>query len=190
MFSLIETPDAVTHLQVLSRLPSSVVDLVLERTDLAGYFPHRVTKEDEPFDDYRGYMLVSSLPLYSICQSLSPSSCHLSSYSVTQVSHSVQQSRPLDPTVIPLKSLPLLPFTCHLSQSLKSSRHSSQLHKKSSHSVRQSVTRSINQSPRDMLRQSTSLCLSSVNEAGGDIFSQSLNSAFVASHPTVFTVTI
>lgn len=45
--------------QVLSRLPSSVVDTVLKKTDLAGYFPHRVTKEDEPFDDYRGYMLVS-----------------------------------------------------------------------------------------------------------------------------------
>lgn len=53
--------------QVLSRLPSSVVDAVLEKTDLSGYFPHRVTKEDEPFDDYRGYMLVSE----SISQTVS-----------------------------------------------------------------------------------------------------------------------
>lgn len=45
--------------QVLSRLPASVVDAVLDKTDLAGYFPHRVTGEDEKFDDYRGYMLVS-----------------------------------------------------------------------------------------------------------------------------------
>lgn len=38
-----------------------MVDKVLEKTELAGYFEskHRVTAEDEPFDDYRGYMLVS-----------------------------------------------------------------------------------------------------------------------------------
>lgn len=47
--------------QVLSRLPSAVVDEVLDKTELAGYFDsqHRVTAEDEPFDDYRGFMLVS-----------------------------------------------------------------------------------------------------------------------------------
>ena len=44
---------------MLSRLPASVVDAVLDKTDLAGYFPNRVTGEDEKFDDYRGYMLVS-----------------------------------------------------------------------------------------------------------------------------------
>eukprot|EP00752_Nemacystus_decipiens_P002385 g2251.t1 len=46
---------------VLSRLPSAVVDKVLEKTELAGYFAsqHRVTGEDEPFDDYRGYMLAA-----------------------------------------------------------------------------------------------------------------------------------
>ena len=38
-----------------------MVDKVLEKTELAGYFSsqHRVTAEDEPYDDYRGYMLVS-----------------------------------------------------------------------------------------------------------------------------------
>lgn len=47
--------------QVLSRLPGAVVDRVLEKTELAGYFDsrYRVTAEDEPYDDYRGYMLVS-----------------------------------------------------------------------------------------------------------------------------------
>lgn len=48
--------------QVLSRLPSAIVDAVLEKTELSGYFEdqHRVTAEDEPYDDYRGYMLVSA----------------------------------------------------------------------------------------------------------------------------------
>lgn len=45
--------------QVISRLPSSVVDTVLDKMDLGGYFPQRVTGNDEKFDDYRGYMLVS-----------------------------------------------------------------------------------------------------------------------------------
>lgn len=47
--------------KVLSRLPRSVVDAILDKTDLAGYFEHRVTGEDEKFDDYRGYMLVGVL---------------------------------------------------------------------------------------------------------------------------------
>ncbi|CAN0103040.1 unnamed protein product [Ectocarpus sp. 6 AP-2014] len=46
---------------VLSRLPSAIVDAVLEKTELSGYFEdqHRVTAEDEPYDDYRGYMLAA-----------------------------------------------------------------------------------------------------------------------------------
>lgn len=46
--------------QVVSRLPSYVVDQVLEKTQLAGFFPYRITAEDERFDDYRGFMLVST----------------------------------------------------------------------------------------------------------------------------------
>ncbi|CAM9584952.1 unnamed protein product [Ectocarpus sp. 12 AP-2014] len=46
---------------VLSRLPSAIVDAILEKTELSGYFEdqHRVTAEDEPYDDYRGYMLAA-----------------------------------------------------------------------------------------------------------------------------------
>lgn len=35
------------------------MDTVLDKMDLGGYFPQRVTGNDEKFDDYRGYMLVS-----------------------------------------------------------------------------------------------------------------------------------
>ncbi|CAN0226830.1 unnamed protein product, partial [Discosporangium mesarthrocarpum] len=45
--------------KVISRLPRRIVDAVLEETQLSKYFPHRVAWEDEPFDDYRGYMLAA-----------------------------------------------------------------------------------------------------------------------------------
>lgn len=90
------------HCQVLSRLPSAVVDKVLEKTELAGYFAsqHRVTAEDEPYDDYRGYMLVSErfaskrtcsylYVMYKCHAKLTPVSCY---QRVTTHDHSLTSS--------------------------------------------------------------------------------------------------